>query len=200
MLRSQKLSLCLFLPSLSIVLHIWFPGYLAHFLHWPLGFLYYTCVDIITSDFSVHVIIWTVLQMSYSFKIWANMASVLSYNIHSRWFFLGCYLDWVPWKSATRAGQWSLLDSFPVLVFRLAHWIRFFPSRDWMARVRHNGRLGDNKQINNYNSHTFLLLIAYTFSLFLLDGIFTCMWYLCVISLCWKHQSLSDWKQNAYQK
>lgn len=50
-----------FFPPLNIVLRIWFTSYLVHFVRWPLRFLYYTCVNNLTSDFSVHVIIWTVL-------------------------------------------------------------------------------------------------------------------------------------------
>lgn len=77
----------------------------------------------------------------YSFQVWAVMASVLSHNPRSEWYFVGCYLGWVPWKHATRAGQGSSLAILPVLLFKLLPDIsQAFLSWRLNTCVWHNGR------------------------------------------------------------
>ena len=112
------------------------------------------------------------------------MASVLSHNISSRWFIMSYYLGWASWKYAPKSRAMVSTGQPPSAAFQTVVSDFTGPSleeTEWMPVLGTMGRLRDNKKLSDRDNCTFLCFIVYTFPIFLLDYILTCLWYLSVL-------------------
>ena len=91
------------------------------------------------------------------------MASVLSHNICSRWFFMSYYLGWASWKYAPKSRAMVSTGQPPSAAFQTVVSDFTGPSQEteWMPVLGTMGRLRDNKKLSDRDNCTFLCFIVY---------------------------------------